>query len=112
MAKLLFPLAAALAAASLALPAMAQPEVTPLDVTKAPTTITVSIAGKDKAAVRKDVKVAAGTVCRNAVTNREVAFYDLTWCSQRASNKAMVQYAAIVRHTTFADSGVITLAVR
>jgi hypothetical protein len=110
MAKLYIPIAAALAAASLALPAAAQPEVAPLSVSKAPTTITISLAGKDRAAVRKDVKTAARTVCHNAIYNYELAFDDLTWCSDKSAAKAMKRYAAIVAHRQFADSGVITLA--
>jgi hypothetical protein len=112
MAKLYIPIAAAFAAASLALPAVAQPEVAPLNVTKAPTTLTISIAGKDKAAVRDEVKVAARTVCRNAVTNYELAFTDVNWCRDKTQHKAMRRYAALVMQRGFAGSGAITLAAR
>lgn len=115
MAKLVIPFAAALVAASLALPAAAaagQADLTPLNVTKAPTSLTIVTAGKDKAAVRVEVRTAARTVCRNAIINRELGLDELNWCSDRASDKAMRRFAAIVAKRSFAESGAITLAAR
>lgn len=107
-------LAAALAAGAIALPAAAQPQaISPLDVTAAaPTTVRVSIRGKDEATVRKDVRSAAHFVCSNAVGIRGLDLNDLGWCADRASLKAMKQYAAIVQGRAFAASGVIEFSAR
>jgi hypothetical protein len=106
-------LAAALVGASLPLPAAAQPDVSPVDVTsRAPTAVRVSIVGKQKAAVRTEVRAAARFVCRNAIGNHELAIGDFRWCSDGASYKAMRRYAAITQGRGFADSGVILLSAR
>jgi len=104
----------ALAVSAAALPAFAQGnQVTPLDVTaKAPTSIAVQIRGRDQAAVRHDIRVAADTVCSNAVDNRDISFVDRGWCADRAADKANHQYAAYVRTFAFAASGYIVLSAR
>ena len=108
------PIAAALAAAAMALPAAAQPQaLTPLDVTATrPTTVHVSIRGKDENAVRRDVRAAAKFVCGNAVGIHGLDLGDLGWCAERASLKAMTQYADIVRGRSLASSATIALSAR
>lgn len=102
-----------LAMTATALPAAAQSQsIAPLDVVKAPTTLRVSVAGKDIATVRRDVRMAANTVCRNAVANYEVDFFDLGYCSETARWKAMNHYVAMVRQYGVANSGEIVLAAR
>lgn len=100
----------------LALPAVtAAQDVTPLQVEgRAPTSIRISLAGKSADVVKQQVRVAAATVCRNAVTNRELAFYDAVWCRQATQARAFSDYARIVKHnaTALAAGAEITLAVR
>lgn len=62
----------------------------------APTQLTISLAGKSATDVRREVRTAAGTVCRNAISNRELAFDALLPCKQAAQGKALRRYAAIV----------------
>lgn len=105
---------ASLALASIALPAAAQSrDLSPLNVTsKAPTSVRVSVAGKDFATVRHDVRVAAHTVCRNAVFNDDLSAFDLNWCSEATAWKAMSRYSAMVRQYGLASVGDIVLAAR
>jgi len=107
-------LAAALAAGAITLPAAAQPQaVSPIEVAgAAPTMVRVSIRGKSQAAVYKDVSAAAHFVCRNAVGIHGLDLNDFGWCADRASLKAMNQYAAIVQRRAFADSDGILLSAR
>jgi hypothetical protein len=92
-------LPAAIGAAALAVagaPAFAQ-NVSEVGVSgRAPTSITISLAGKTAAVVRQEVRTASDTVCSNAVSNRELEFYDKLWCQQKTASKAMRRYAAIV----------------
>lgn len=104
---------AGLAMTAVTLPAAAQPQsVSPLDVVKAPTTLRVSVAGKDTATVRHEVRVAAYTVCRNAVSNYELDVFELGNCSDAARWKAMKHYSEMVRQYGLASSGEIVLAAR
>jgi hypothetical protein len=106
--------AAALAASCIALPAFAQPQaVTTLNVTPgAPTSIVVPYLGRSAAAVRQDIRLAAGTVCDNAVGNHEISFVDQGWCAGRAADKAYHQYNTLARTSTFAASGTLVLSAR
>lgn len=108
----LLTLLAALAASSIALPVVAQPgQVTPLAVTgKAPTSIAVYIRGKDAPTVRHDIRVAANTVCANAVNNRDISFVDQGWCADTAAGKAFHQFRAIERTQAFASVDAIRLS--
>jgi hypothetical protein len=107
------PILAALSVMSFALPAFAQPEISPANVTgKAPETVRLDVTGADFATVRPMVHQAAATVCRNAVSNHDITFVDETWCSETAAYKAMRQFAVIVSHRNYADSGVIVLSAR
>jgi hypothetical protein len=94
--------------------AVAQPNgVAPLSVTPDhPTTVTVSIKGKDVRTVRKDVGAAAFHVCRNFVGVKGISLDDVDWCADRASEKAMKQYAAAVSAHALAESGTIVLSAR
>jgi hypothetical protein len=94
--------------------AVAQPSgVAPLNVTaEHPTTVTVSIHGKDAHAVRRDVGAAAHFVCRNFVGVKGISLDDVDWCADQSFAKAMKQYAAIVSSHTLADSGAIVLSAR
>lgn len=105
---------AALAASCVAFPALAQNgQVTPLNVTaKAPTSLVVRIRDRAPSAVRHDIRVAADTVCANAIANSELRFPDRQWCSDTATFKANKRYDAIRRTATYADSGVIVLSAR
>jgi hypothetical protein len=105
--------AAALAAASLALPAAAQPDLAPVNVSgKAPTTLRISIGGLEKAAVRRQVGAAAHSVCRNAIRNRELDLFDFQWCSDGATRKAMHRYSQMTQGRVLAGRGVILLSAR
>lgn len=87
--------------------------VAPLDVTAAhPTSVTVSIKGKDAFTVRKDVNVAARYVCRNFVGLKGISLDDVDWCADAAFAKAMKQYAAITAAPATADSYTIVLSAR
>jgi hypothetical protein len=105
---------AAVAASCIALPALAQGSpVTPLDVTaRAPTSMAVRIVNRDPSAVRRDIRIAADTVCSNAVTNRELQFPDQQWCSDSATSQANRRYTAILRTRAYAQSEVILLSAR
>ena len=104
-------LAAGIGAASAA---YAQPGgIAPLSVTAAhPTSVTVSIKDKDERTVRKDVGAAAHFVCRNFVGLQGISLDDVDWCADRASTKAMNQYARIRMTQTLAANDAIVLAVR
>lgn len=110
-------LPAAIGAAALAMagfPAFAQ-NVAEVAVTgRAPTTLTISLAGKPDPVVRREVRVASGAVCRNAISNRDLAFHDLRWCQQKTAAKALRRYAAIVsaRSETAALPATIVLSLR
>lgn len=98
---------------SAAAPAFAQTVSEVAVSPRAPTQIAISLVGKTPSAVRGEVHVAARAVCRNAVTNRELEFHDVRWCSQKTEVKAMRRYAAIQasgQQTAF--SGMIVLASR
>ena len=80
----------------------------------APTTVKIALAGKAALEVRQEVRVVSRTVCKNAVTNRELPFYDVDWCSDATQRRALSRYAAIVRHNKGAQLAAteLTLAVR
>ena len=104
------------AVAALALPAAATAQdVTPLQVDgRAPTEVRIALAGKPAVAVKREIRTASGTVCRNAVTNRELALYEVDWCSGATEARALSRYAKIVKHnaTALAAGSQIVLAVR
>ncbi|WP_296599726.1 hypothetical protein [Phenylobacterium sp.] len=105
---------AAVAALTLPLAAAAQ-SVAPVQVDgRTPTVVRIALAGKPAAAVKHEVRVAAGTVCRNAATNRELAFYDVDWCRRATEVRALSRYAAILKHNgdQLAAGSELTLAVR
>jgi hypothetical protein len=104
-------LATGLSAASTA---FAQPEgVSPLNVTSAyPTSVTLSIKGKDAHTVRTEVAAAARFVCRNFVGVKGISLDDVDWCADRSSAKAMKRYAALVSAHALAESGSIVLSAR
>ncbi|WP_334162863.1 hypothetical protein [Phenylobacterium sp.] len=78
-----------------------------------PTQVTVPLAGKDRKAVRHEVRLAAGVVCRNAITNRDLEFTDLNWCSQKSRVRAMRRYDGMVaRGVLTAEAPVIVLSAR
>lgn len=109
----LLAIAAALAAASISLPALAQTgQVSALDVTAKPTSLRVNVVGKDFATVRNEVHAAAATVCSNAVDNREISFVDKAWCRDTAAYKAMRTYSRAVKAPLFAQADVIVLSAR
>lgn len=64
--------------------------------TRAPTSVSIALAGKSKPEVRKEVVQAAATVCHNAIRNDELAFSDQRWCKQTTRQKAMRRYTAIM----------------
>ena len=63
---------------------------------RAPTQIAINLTGKSATAVRSEVLVAARTVCRNAVHNRELGFDDAQWCRHTSGAKALRRYDAIM----------------
>ena len=105
---------AAVAASCIALPALAQDgHLTPLDVTaRAPTAITIRVRDRAPSAVGQDIRVAANTVCHNAVTNGDLGFTERQWCADTATFKANKRFDAIIRTSAYADSGVILLSAR
>jgi hypothetical protein len=105
---------AALAASCTALSAFAQPQQVPaIDVpSKAPTSMTLVVSGKDVATVRREIRTAAFTVCDNAIDNNELSFVDRTWCSDGATFKANKQYEAMSRRHLLAASDRIVLSAR
>ncbi|WP_041373111.1 hypothetical protein [Phenylobacterium zucineum] len=108
---------AAAAAVVIALPAVASPDIPTVGEVavgpSAPTEVRLSIAGKDRAAVRQEVRSAARYVCRNAVLNRELDVGDNRWCSHRSAVKAMVRYDAMREGAAaYADAQVLVLSAR
>ncbi|MFN3582678.1 hypothetical protein [Phenylobacterium sp.] len=104
MKTLVTTLAAAAMLAVLA-PAASAQNVSEVDVTaRAPTQVRIEWAGRPKAAVKREVHVAAGTVCRNAVVNRDLEVGDLRWCSRKSEAKALKRYAALLQHAGYASS--------
>lgn len=101
---------------ALALPLAAEAQaVQPVQVEgRAPTEVRIALSGKPASAVRHEVRAAAGTVCRNATTNRELAFYDVDWCRHATEARALSRYAAILKHNgaQLAADASITLALR
>lgn len=109
-------LSAALAAAALTalpLPGFAQ-TVSEVSITsRAPTQVTISLAGKSAADVSSEVKVAARIVCRNAVSNHELDRPDLNWCRRKSAAKAMDRYALIAAgRTNLAAAPSLVLSLR
>ena len=109
-------LSALAAVTALALPAAALAQT--VDAVRvegrAPTEVRIALAGKPADAVKHEVRMAAGTVCRNATANRELAFYDLDWCRHATETRALSRYNVIVKHngTRLAAGSELTLAVR
>ena len=87
-------------------------DLSTVTVTRAPTREAISIRGKAKVAVRHEVRLAAGRVCRNAFLNRELDAYDVNWCSRASADKAMTRYRAIVRHNRRAGGEYADLSMR
>ncbi|MDP2010260.1 MAG: hypothetical protein Q8K11_08795 [Phenylobacterium sp.] len=87
-------------------------DLSTVTVTRAPTREAISIRGKAKVAVRHEVRLAAGRVCRNAFLNRELDAYDVNWCSRASADKAMTRYKAIVRHNRRAGGEYADLSMR
>ncbi|HEX5378428.1 MAG TPA: hypothetical protein VFW47_07620 [Phenylobacterium sp.] len=83
---------AALALSAISVPIQAQ-EVSSLQVTaKAPTSIKVEVTGMKTPAVRHVVRIAAVQVCRNAVYNGELDYFDNEWCQGATTDVTMSQY--------------------
>jgi hypothetical protein len=82
--------------------------------TRAPTTVTVQVAGLTRVQVRQRIGEAAAYVCHNAVANRDLDSWDLTWCQFRSADRAMGRYrAALHRSATLVSSGpTILIAAR
>lgn len=75
-----------------------------------PTTLTVHVAGLGIDEVRREVRSTAVTVCRNAAANRDLEFYDVSWCAQATSGRTMRGYRAALRDGDRAvQSAVITV---
>jgi hypothetical protein len=111
--KILCGLIAAAAVASIPALSSAQ-EVPSVQVEgRAPTELRIALGGKSTEQVKREVSVAAGTVCRNAATNHELPSYDVKWCRGATRARALNRYAAIMRHNhgQFASAG-LTFAVR
>jgi hypothetical protein len=108
-------LSALAAATALALPAAAAAQ-SPKSVEvigRAPTEVRVPLVGKAVSQVRQEIRVAASTVCRNAVANRELPLYDRNWCFRATRYSALKDYAMILRHNqALAESGEIRIALR
>ena len=77
---------------------VAQAEVNPLIVSgKAPTSLTIHTAGMNAHEVKVAIHHAAGVVCSNAFVNGDLGPYGDDWCPVRATERALVQYDALVR---------------
>lgn len=109
-------LSALAAVTALALPvAAAAQDVSPLQVQgRAPTEVRIALAGKPAVLVKREVRIASGTVCRNAASNRELVFYEVDTCSRATEARAMGRYAKIVKHNSIALAAgdQLVLAVR
>lgn len=82
----------AVALLSVAIPAQAQ-DGTPIRVVgPKQTSMTVRVVGLDYSEVRREVHKTAQLVCRNAMRKGELPAFDLRWCAQQASGKALAYY--------------------
>lgn len=86
-------------------------------VGRAPTSVTIHVAGKRASAVRGAVLAASHTVCKNAVSNYEVWLVDFYDCQNTTFKTAMADYGRMVRAhpgiaTRSADAGLIHIAAR
>lgn len=110
--KTLFALAAV---SALALPAAAAAQ-SPKSVEvigRAPTEVRIMVVGKAFSQVRHEIRVAASTVCRNAVANSELPLYDRNWCVRETRHTALKDFAMILRHNqAFAEGAQIRVALR
>lgn len=81
---------------------------------RAPTQISINLAGKSVETVRIEVRRAARTVCENAVDNRELEMGDLLWCKQKSAAKAYRRYDDILARASQTASlpGTIVLSSR
>jgi hypothetical protein len=108
-------LSALAAVSALALPAAAAAQ-SPKSVEvigRAPTEVRIPLVGKAVSQVRQEIRVAASTVCRNAVANRELPLYDRNWCFRATRYTALKDYAMILqRHQAFAEGAQIRVALR
>ncbi|MFN3513417.1 MAG: hypothetical protein ACK41C_10250 [Phenylobacterium sp.] len=80
---------------------------------RAPTELSIPLAGKSADLVRDEVRAAARTVCRNAVANRELEVEFRGWCSRKSAARAMDRYALILARASFAEGPTsLTLSAR
>lgn len=106
--------AAVLAAAGLSLatfvPAHAE-SVSPVEVTgRAPTTMTVKVAGLSDWQVHKVVRGAANRVCRNAVANYELDYFEADWCASRTLDRTLADFRTMKR-TGGVQASLVTLTL-
>lgn len=93
MSKLQRPVPLALALSLLAAGPVLAEQVAPVTVeAQAPTSVTVSIAGKAPEAVRQEIRVAARYVCGNAVAVHDLSPLDTNWCSDMTNHRAQLSY--------------------
>jgi hypothetical protein len=107
-------IAAAGAAMALLGSAASAQSVSPVVVTpKAPTEVRIVLTGKTPKLVRKEIRIAAGAVCFNAVLNGDLHFTDYRECASLSQRKALSRFAAIrAAHPALAEAGALRLAVR
>ena len=111
MSKPAFPAAAAILLAVAASTATAQ-TVDPVEIHALPTQVTVSVAGKDLATLRRDVRQAAHYVCRNARAIGELDVGDHGWCAFHANAKAMKRYHQMTSSRLAETQPAIVLSAR
>ena len=117
MSSLQIKLSLAVAIAGLAAgPLQAEP-VAPVEVVAPlPTSVMVTVAGKPPAAVRREIRVAAHYVCRNAVAAGDLSILETYTCAEATNATAQARYRVILRgldtSRTAANPAVMTIAMR
>ena len=97
MSKLHNQVSLALILAALAAGHVLAEQVSPVTVeAQAPTTVTVSLAGKAPDAVRQEIRVAARYVCANAVAIHDLSPLDTNWCSDMTNHRAQASYRQLL----------------
>jgi hypothetical protein len=73
-------------------------QVSGVEVTgRLPTSTVVTTAGKTFRAVSHDIRLAADQVCSNADRNGDLRGTETTWCSNAATDRALVRYRVLLR---------------
>ena len=111
--RLTVPALAAVAALAMSASAVNAQDVGGIEVQgRAPTTLRIDVRHMDPIVVSQVVRVAAQTVCGNAIDNREVDLGDFITCRDASAGKAMKSYAAMTssHHETAFERAIVLSA--